>query len=578
MRSGASRTGFVLPIVVACILVVAIIAGGMLNYVLYGTRVTGVYITASQCRLASQSALDQTKVDIQQAFKTYYHAYPSSWDVLSWFNTHTAQGIGVGGYACTLMRDRSVNGCRVTVTIQGVERPPVGEPFQYAHVTLQATATGDSAAGVEVSKMIEETVEYALRRSSVFDHAYFMNNYGWFRGNGVVANGDVRANGDLLLDGIAYINGFAYAAPNTELGASGLVIGAPRFMSRDDYWDYAGLRTRPTSPASDGAGVWLQGYDAAESTRVYSHQEELEMPYLGDLEWYRMVANNTGGTIKQNGVTLVSGCFNGNGPSGLATGADKGSIVLDGTAAPIEISGPVVIEGDVIIKGTVRGQGVIYAGRNIHVVGNVTYGNAPVWPKPDPSPAQTVKNNAGKDMLGLVSKGNIVIGNYKDPAWMNAVKEFIGPPFVKAYSSDPTDASIGYPSMFSGNYTAADSGQKVKYLLNKKTKKYEPSSTEDRAYYESAIGDLKITEIAQSGEITHIDAVLYNNHAVMGTLGPCQFNGAVVSRDDGLVFNATVSFNWDIRLGSRSPDGSNFFIYLPMSVANPRVIGWREVL
>jgi hypothetical protein len=37
-----------------------------------------------------------------------------------------------------------------------------------------------------------------------------------------------------------------------------------------------------------------------------------------------------------------------------------------------------VVPGDVIIKGQVRGQGTIYAGRNIHIVGAITYQQAPM--------------------------------------------------------------------------------------------------------------------------------------------------------------------------------------------------------
>lgn len=580
MCSKSSQTGFVLPVVVCFILVVAAIAGGVFNYALFGTRTAGVYTTTSQCRLAAQTALDQTKVDIRQKFKDYYRAYPSTWNVLSWFDTSTALNIGMGGYTYGLMQNASVNGHTVSVTIQAVERSLSGEVFQYARVTLQAVATKKTPSGITVSKTIEETVEYALRRSTVFDHAYFINNYGWFQGAGCTANGNIRANGNMALDSYSYINGFAFAAPNTELGAPGLINvtggGNTRFMTQSDYWASSGTQARPTNPTSTGASPWAMGYEAKSG--LFSYQETLEMPFLGDLEGYRTVANNVGGTIKQNGKTLVAGCYNGAGPSGLATGVDKGSIVLDGTSKPIEISGPVVIDGDVIIKGTVKGQGTIYAGRNIHIIGDITYSSVPSWPKPDTKPDQTVKSNAGKDMLGLAAKGNIVLGNYTDTAWVNATKAYITPPFVKSYACDITDASIGYGATFSGNYTALDSGKKVNYVYNSTTKKYDPSGTANRKYYESMVGDQKVKDNVQAAAITRVDAVLFNNHAVMGLVGQCQFNGALVSRDEGIIYSTSVKFNWDIRLGSRSPDGIDFFIYLPMSVADPRVVGWREVL
>ena len=580
MCNKSAQTGFVLPVVVCFILVVAVIAGGVFNYTVYGTRTAGVYTTASQCRLAAQTALDQTKVDIRQKFKDYYRAYPSTWNVFSWFETYTSLNIGLGGYTYALMQNASVNGHTVSVTIQGLERSLSGEVLQFARITLQARATKASPSGISVSKTIEETVEYALRRSSVFDHAYFINNYGWFQGSGCTANGNIRANGNMALDSYSYINGFAFAAPNTELGAPGLINvtggGNTRFMTQSDYWASIGTQARPTNPTSAGASPWAMGYEAKSG--LFSYQETLEMPFLGDLEGYRTVANNVGGTIKQNGKTLVAGCYSGLGPSGLATGVDKGSLVLDGTSKPIEISGPVVIDGDVIIKGTVKGQGAIYAGRNIHIIGDITYGAAPSWPKPDTKPDQTVKSNAGKDMLGLVAKGNIVLGNYTDPAWLSSTKAYITPPFVKSYSCDITDASIGYGATFSGNYTALDSGKKVSYVYNSKTKKYDPSSTANRKYYESMVGDQIVKDAVQSTAITRVDAVLFNNHAVMGTVGQCQFNGALVSRDEGIIYSTSVKFNWDIRLGSRSPDGIDFFIYLPMAVADPRVVGWREVL
>ena len=574
-----SEAGFILPVVLCCMLVVGVIAGGALAYIKYGARTAGVYATTSRCRLAAQTALEQTKVDIRQAFRGYYRAYPSAWDALSWFDTYSATGVGKGGYEYAMMQGAAVNGFQVSVVIDGVEKSAASAVFQYARVTLVATATGRSEGGISVSKTIEETVEYALRRSSVFDHAYFVNNYGWFQGSGCTANGNIRANGNMYLDSLSYINGFAYAAPNDELGAAGTISvsgsGSTRHMTQGEYWANSGTRARPTNP-TDGtdATIWAMGYEACSALNNY--QETLEMPYLGDLSGYREVAYNAGGTITQNGKVLVEGCYSGTGPSGIENGADMGCLVLDGTSKPIIINGPVVVDGDVIIKGTVSGQGAIYAGRNIHIVGNIAYKSTPSWSKPDSNPTQTVKSNSSKDMLGLVAKGNIVLGNYTDSSWLSSVKNYITPPFVKAYSCDPSDASIGYPSTFSGDYSSSDSGKKVNYVYDSKTKTYKPSGTSDRKYYESAAGDQVIKGAASSSSITQVDAVIYNNHAVMGVIGQSLFNGALVCRDEGIIYSSSVKFNWDIRLGSRSPDGIDFFIYLPMSIADPRVVGWRE--
>ncbi len=575
-----SKSGFVFPLVMTTTLIVAIIAASVLSYILYATRSAGGYITETQCRLSAQTALEQTKINIQNQFKAYYHAYPSTWHGLAWFNSYSEHSVGPSGYNCSMMQQHLLNGCKVSLRIDNLEKSDPNAVFQYAHLSLQATATAESPAGIKISKTIEETVEYALRRSSVFDYAYFVNNYGWFQGSGCTANGDIRANGNMNLDHKSYINGFAYAAPNDDIGASGRINvsggGTTRYRSQSSYWSQDIPQSRPTNPTSSSStDPYLMGYESRSG--LYSYQENLEMPFLGDLENYRQIADNQNGTIKQNGKTLVDGCFSGTGPSGIANGEDQGCLILDGTKKPIIIDGPVVVDGDVIILGTVKGQGAIYAGRNIHIIGDLTYNDPPEWPKPDNNPENTTKKNQSSDLLGLIAKGNIVLGNYTPSSWLYSIKNYIKPPFVKGYNCDPTDASIGYDGYFDGNYTSKDGGLKVEYVWDKKKKEYVPSGTSDRKYYESSVGDNIIDDLSQSSYISTIDAVLYDNHAIMGKVGRCQFNGALVCRDDGCWYRSSVKMNWDIRLGSRSPDGLNFFIYLPMSIATPRVIGWREL-
>ena len=582
MRHQSSQAGIILPVVVSTILVVAIIAGSVLSYVLQGTRMAGVHIATSQCRLSAQTAMERSKIAIGQMFLNYYRANPSLWDNLKWFDTWATHSVGSGSFTCTLINGVDVYGATVSVTVTGVSRSPASAANKYARVTLRAAATKASPSGISASRTIEETVEYAQSRSPVFNYAYFVNNYGWFQGGGVTANGEIRSNGDMSLDGSSYVNGLIYAAINPEVGATGRIISTAKYKTRDQYWSGAGTRARPTSPTSASASdVWDLGYDyAAVAAGVAQHpyQDILPMPFLGDLDVYITMASDLGSTIKQNGVTLVNGHFSGTGPSGLATGADKGSLVLDGTSKPIVIDGPVVVDGDVIIKGTVSGQGTIYAGRNIHIVGDITYSSPPSWPKPDSDPNSTMQGNTGKDMLGLIAKGNIVLGNCTNAAWLSSTKSYITTPFVKPYTCDPTDASIGYPSTFPGNYTALDSGKKIVYTYNKTTKTWSVGTPADRKYYESAVGDKIIGDYAQSAAITRIDAVLYNNHAVMGTVGGCAFNGALISRDEAIIYSGSVLFNWDIRLGSASPDGKSFFIALPLVPADPRVITWMEVL
>ena len=71
--------------------------------------------------------------------------------------------------------------------------------------------------------------------------------------------------------------------------------------------------------------------------------------------------------------------------------------------------------------------------------------------------------------------------------------------------------------------------------------------------------------------------MLYNNHGIIGKVGNCDINGAFVCRDDALMYQAALDLSWDIRLGSRSRDAVDLFIFLPVVVGDPSVVGWKEV-
>ena len=78
------------------------------------------------------------------------------------------------------------------------------------------------------------------------------------------------------------------------------------------------------------------------------------------------------------------------------------------------VIGPVVVTNDLVIKGTVTGQGTFFAGRNIHVVEDVTYKDPPQWKQDDTDLANTIKSNLNKDAIGYGARGNIILGKYTD--------------------------------------------------------------------------------------------------------------------------------------------------------------------
>ena len=658
----AQRRGAVLITVVAIFLILSLAIGSVLSYASMATRQTALAIGRDVCRLAAQSAIEIAKARVNASFQQTISAQArvvgssigsTSTSAFDWFGSYSG-----ATPKFTIGRDNAVDlsgatnlcGCIVMVGIGRVEHE---EGQQFAVVTFVASAMRNNPGGTVSRSTVAETIRFAQERSKVFDHAYFVNNYGWFQGSGCTANGDVRANGDMYLDSSCKINGRVYASKNDELGVDGDITN---YGKMDNYSTYRSttygtsnmsrpLKVDPSSQATNPGG-----YDAPQGTVTTQMLKDrrkanlpltVEMPYIGDISSeqseYRAWAqdlksqDSTMSTIKQNGQTLVSVFYDGVGPSGKTTvrdaygnevtAPDYGSKVLIGTQThPIEVNGPVIIPGDVIISGYVKGQGTIYAGRNIHIVGNIQYVNPPSWSGKSSSGG----SNATKDMLGLMAKGNIVMGNYTESTWLSSINTYLtSQPYVQQYTCDTSDAAIGYPATFGGSYAAQEyvsnadfancqdanladfvpggydtatgkfgkmrevgTGRyEQKQVYNSRTRRYEwqdveitePGTTYDRKYYETVCADSEVS--SRCSTITRIDAVLYNNHGIFGKLGQCSINGSLVCRNEGLQYSSRLYLNWDIRLYSGSTETvSNDKVGLAKGSANPpRTLSWIEL-
>ncbi len=276
-------------------------------------------------------------------------------------------------------------------------------------------------------------------------------------------------------------------------------------------------------------------------------------------------------------VDISNGVYDGNGPSGNENLADKGSVVLYGTEdSPIEINGPVVIDGDVIISGYVKGAGTIYAGRNIHIIGDLRY---------------TEEKGELGGPLGLMAKGNIVLGNPSDAWWRSETEETIrrakatksviksdGADDQSEYATDKYDVQIGYPAMFDGDYMGMEQvGERLKVRGTE--------NAADRRYYETVCDD-SVFDLAKP--VTRIDAVMYTNHAIIGIQGgrykdgrlevsvePLNVNGSLICRDEYLYSHVEVEtqsmINWDPRILTEANG-------LPIGPQEPYTVRWQEVV
>ncbi len=258
----------------------------------------------------------------------------------------------------------------------------------------------------------------------------------------VEIQGDVRSNGNLDFTGVGnqvgWFFGDLYASKNPQLGATGQITGASQNIVDSDLLDYWNNRTSASPPPkhfvfpgedANGNGVldpgeqdwnhdgflsppqphihgvdktFNNGWDEQGDIWANGHpdyvahpgQDMQPMPYLGDLQYYKNLATKQNATLQyydagpddvpgnadDGGWKTVTGVYNG--PDGVAGTADDNQplvVVGYGSAFPIRLNGPVVIPGDVIIAGMVEGRGSIYAGRNAHIIGAVSYRNPNQW-------------------------------------------------------------------------------------------------------------------------------------------------------------------------------------------------------
>ncbi len=680
MKTRNGKSGFALPVALVLLLVVGVGVASVGGFVAHAMRMTRVHTGRTRCRLAAQAAVEYAKARIQTGFSGYVGGSgaasvkidPRQAEAYDWFDDVSAdrKTIGKSDARHDAVRidaglPASLNGCAVAVAIGMSVDHPAGSSC--AIVPVVASATLVYPDGLKVTSTIQERVAFGTGQSAVFDNAYFVNNYGWMSGSSIVINGDMRANGNISLSG-SVVNGFVYAAANDELGAAGEVSlrSSPRIYGSSSYRSNAGTRSRwdaddcdavgsfdapaatatITLPQFDADGNVVGGTVAVKSGKpiVNEMSDAVPMPYVSDLANYVSYAQEKGGTLSYPAVTYVdetgeshvtpagtvNAHYEGVGPSRDPSGADKGALVLIGTAAnPIRINGPVVVDSDVIIKGVVSGQGTIYSGRNVHVIGNLTYKNAPAWTHnttASSAEAQALANGQ-KDMLGLVAKGNIVIGDCSGSSWANSVGSYINggsSSVVARYACDGADAQIGYPATFAGSYTAVESvsglsgpeaaaapggydaaSGRFGKTRTVSTTTYTYKTTTDRwgrqtqtrvantvktvetvynrKYYETVCDDRVLSTLKDASGVSQIDAIIYNNHGIFGTIGRSgatfNLNGAIVCRDEALIATAGngIRFNWDQRLKRSNANKATSALSLPVGPQEPYTVEWLEV-
>ncbi len=600
MKKRRNSDGFVLTGVLALLVIASLIGGAFLFSARNSLRTAERWEGYDQCLWAIQSALEAQKYNVYEAFREAWVTNKSitAYDVLAYYDEDvvilvTPEEVTIIEGGLSGLMSAGGSGMIVTVTVETASGQVLKDYVNYTEditITNIATATYNG-----VTRKIQENVLYEYGSAAsppggstggprgVFDYIFFIDNDAWFSGVNCNFNGDVRANENVELKySSILLNGDAYAVGIVDTKKDYKNLNWSKYSSQS-FADKA----RPAEYTDFNTGntntYWEQGY-AGDST-YYEGVEQMELPYIGPLEEYEDYAEAQEGTISQGGSLLVDAIW-GDDPgedTGLATTLDDGSLFLDGTVTPIEIDGVVVVQGDLYIKGDYTGQGTIYAGRNVHIIGNVVAVDAPSWPKPDSDPYGTADVNKDKDFLGLCAKGTLVFGDYRK--WEDhGYQPFLKAPYTQSHAVDSSDLANGYVKYevdgvpyFDGDYT----GQDGEFFDAVQT------DGDPRRYYEATLGSadfeaLGVVDDNENGWIGRMDCVLYANHMLMGEFDANSVvNGSIVCRDEAIKRHGNLNFNWDIRLGSDSTDGHGFAPWLPGML--PRIalatqmVRWMEL-
>lgn len=563
---------------------------------LIGIMVTGSFLFVSrqsypvavqwarydQTLLAAQTAMEKVKANLYDGFKDHYQM-ARSWNDLDWVVAHASSFC-----TNTTLGDLLNNGAtyaysnaQITALVSCGDVVGISSETRVVFVTNTVTAVFEG-----VTRSIEEVVRYTLNRSSVFDHAYFINNYGWFYNVDCVVNGDIRSNFDVdLRSKNLVLNGYAYAAGVNDVNkpyqtwswSTYKNNSFSEFFRPTYYVDQQRTVTTGSGPGKktvdNSAAIFGYGFDSSDT---YDYQARLDMPYIGNLSDYEDYAIENNGTIITGTTVVVSNVFAGTGPSGVADAPDQNTLVLVGTPDnPVVIDGPVVIKGDVVLKGYFTGQGTIYAGRNVHVIGDLIAVNPPQWEQPDTADNfydNTLPDNLNADFLGLCAKGSIVMGDYRDSGFSRSITPYLKPPFTQAYEVTATDSDIGYVSYESGSQSYFDGDYSAVY--GEKCSNSDPSVGVARKYYESSLSDNTFGSYRPQDYIERLDAMIYNNHLTTGRFDSnALINGGIICRDEALILNGRVYMNWDSRVAIKD----KFKPFLPMELGPAETIQWREL-
>lgn len=622
-------SGSALPLVLIFMFIMATAVGAFLKYTSFEMLSTGIQNDSERAFYYAEAGLQYGLKQIIRGWKIssfvhpFYYIDNESLTTMPYYGT-MKQGSREEGYFYT-------------------EILSITTPYRDARdVTIKSS-------GMYKNKIrtVAATYRIELEPSRVFDYLYFMNHWGWMEGfpNTFVINGNFRANGYIsFTSNRGYINGH----PEYER-VNGLMT------YKDSGGIYTPFRISGTSQVSgmgslnnnqhqnedlNGNGVLDPGEDFDGDGKL-TIPIAVQMPNIGDLTMYESHAkgwnDGAGSYIAVRGAGVngsdlqITDSVLGDSP------LEKQNLLLWGTDTnPIVISGPVVVKGSVIIKGKVTGKGCIYAGDNIYIPDNLTYVNPPTT-KPSwdyyayssdaerDAAWQAAKavwklENQDADGIGLLTKENVIIGDFKNNTWVGYVSNWLNKAANESaerangidHIPNTGDFGEGDSTWQVDRYTTEDlaagiipPGKSVGDVVPGSGEDIDGDGVMDGRINTNEFGfpdNIKVANWANwvppgtpwpsSGMnwgtllnvnggtyMNQIYAMLYTNHATVGYFGygvpSTTIYGGIVSRVEALVLGTgTGTWTHDERF---TGGGEEFGFLLPRSKTNPELLSWREV-
>lgn len=613
-RVGQRERGSMLTLTMVFVAVVMAGVTTMLSLSHVNTRDVRFENNRLQARVAAESALQAGISFLKETRDKSSVAYPfTGFDSLDPNNS-----TGETGYSRLLMDQQLTDATGRVVAEYDVVIDSVSGDSTSRQLNLSAFAYVPSKASyrtnapASIRREAHASIELSFAMSEVFNYSYFINHWGWFYGNSIYANGNVRSNGQFDFGGY-----------------SATVNGSPRYESTagTDLIGYIDDNEDGVTDGSDG-GVFA-GLSVVNSSNVngmgglaqnqHSASEQVSMPNLSDLTFYESQAQTLGASVTVGPTTYVNGVL------GDDSG-EKEHLYLEGTAAdPIVLNGPVVVRGSVIIKGYVTGQGSIYSGGNVYIADDLQYVNPPASNRPatndEAATEAWLEANKNRDSLGLFAREHVVVGNYEDGNWQYYVNNWLSSSLNKSAEDAGIDGIQNSANGLDGiagtadddlleddgewtvsTYSDADDalglippGKTVGDVIPGSGEDIDGDGLQDGPTQMSEFnipaslsstnwegnvswsGTRTFTQVS-TNYVAKIEACMYTNHTFGALMfnwgGDIEINGSIISRNESIIYGANaIRMNHDPRL--LSGGGDNYGFYAPKNWESIEVTSWE---